>query len=88
MKVAVAYADNVNQIWLRIDVPEDTTVVDAIQLSGILRDIPSIDLEEHKIGIFGKVVKPSTVLSEGDRVEIYRPITADPETVPRRDEDD
>lgn len=46
---------------------------------------PHIDLGVQKIGIFGKVVKPETPLRVGDRVEIYRPITCDPQTVPRRD---
>ena len=44
-----------------------------------------IDLERQKVGIFGKITRLDTPLEEGNRVEIYRPITADPETVERRD---
>jgi putative ubiquitin-RnfH superfamily antitoxin RatB of RatAB toxin-antitoxin module len=91
MQVAVAYAEPAQQIWLRIEVPEDTTVEQAIIKSGLLRQFPEIDLTERLVGIFGKLVKLDAALNPGDRVEIYRPIIADPATVPRRqmaDEDD
>ena len=88
MQVAVAYAEPAQQIWLRIEVPEDTTVEQAIIKSGLLRQFPELDLTERAIGIFGKLVKLDALLSAGDRVEIYRPITADPATVPRRQMDD
>ena len=48
---------------------------------------PEIDLDHQKIGVFGKLTRLDAVLEEGTRVEIYRPITADPETVERRDRD-
>jgi len=91
MQVAVAYAEPAQQIWLRIEVPEDTTVEQAIIKSGLLRQFPDLDLTERAIGIFGKLVKLDAGLQAGDRIEIYRPIIADPATVPRRqmaDEDD
>ncbi len=91
MQIAVAYADPAQQIWLRIEVPENTTIADAIERSGILRSCPAIDLETHPVGIFGKVAKLNAPLQPGDRVEIYRPLVADPKTVPRRrmeDEDE
>jgi putative ubiquitin-RnfH superfamily antitoxin RatB of RatAB toxin-antitoxin module len=84
MQIAVAYSDPANQIWLRIEVPEDVTVEQAIIKSGILRQFPDIDLTEQKIGVFGKLVKLDGALQAGDRIEIYRPIIADPKTVPRR----
>jgi len=87
MRISVTYAEPTKQKWLEIDVPEQTTAEEAIRLSGLLEMFPEIDLEENKFGIFGKVVKPVQELKEGDRVEIYRPITADPETVERRDEE-
>jgi putative ubiquitin-RnfH superfamily antitoxin RatB of RatAB toxin-antitoxin module len=59
-------------------------VNDAIQSSGILKRFPAIDLEKQKTGIFGKFVKLDAVLQDGDRVEIYRPLTVDPKTVPKR----
>lgn len=91
MQVAVAYAEPTQQIWLRIEVPEDTTVEQAIIKSGLLRQFPEIDLTERAVGVFGKLVKLDAGLKPGDRVEIYRPIIADPATVPRRamaDDDD
>lgn len=51
---------------------------------GILRKFPDIDLGNCKLGIFGKVAELDAALKPGDRVEIYRAITADPATVPRR----
>jgi len=85
MQVAVAYSDTIQQAWLRIEVPEDCSVEQAIIKSGILRQFPEIDLTEQKVGVFGKLVKLDAALAPGDRIEIYRPITADPMTVPRRD---
>ena len=85
MQIGVAYSEPAQQIWLTIDVPDGATVSDAIERSGILRMFPHIDLSTQKVGIFGKIVKIDAALRPGDRVEIYRPITCDPQTVPRRD---
>lgn len=87
MRISVTYAEPSKQRWIDIDVPDETSAEEAIRLSGLLDEFPEIDLEENKFGVFGKVVKPAQPLKEGDRLEIYRPITADPETVERRDED-
>ena len=84
MQVSVCYSDRNQQAWLRIEVPEGSTAGTAIEQSGILSMFPSIDLDTQKIGVFGKVIKTDTPLASGDRVEIYRPITCDPATVPRR----
>lgn len=86
MHVGVAYADKFKQTWLKLDVPEGSTAREAIERSGLLVQFPEIDLAVSRIGIFGRLVRLDTRLSDGDRVEIYRPITADPETVPRRDQ--
>lgn len=85
MQIGVAYSEPANQIWLTIEVPDDTTVQAAIEKSGVLRMFPGIDLAVQKVGIFGRQVKLDAALRPGDRVEIYRPITCDPQTVPRRD---
>lgn len=85
MNIGVAYADRLKQSWLKLDVPEGSTVREAIERSGLLELHPEIDLETQKVGIFGKIAKLDAVVEEGSRVEIYRPITADPETVERRD---
>ena len=85
MQIGVAYSEAANQIWLTTEVPDDSTVQAAIEKSGILRMFPTIDLTTQKVGVFGKLVKLDAPLRPGDRVEIYRPITCDPQTVPRRD---
>jgi putative ubiquitin-RnfH superfamily antitoxin RatB of RatAB toxin-antitoxin module len=85
MNVGIAYANKKKQIWLKLDVPDGSTVREAIEYSGLLKQFPEIDLESQKIGIFGKLTKLDAVIEEGSRIEIYRPITADPESVERRD---
>ncbi|MCF7983143.1 MAG: RnfH family protein [Thiohalocapsa sp.] len=85
MHIGVAYADKFKRTWLKLDVPDGSTVRDAIERAGLLQQYPDIDLETQRIGIFGKFTKLDARVKEGDRVEIYRPITADPETVQRRD---
>jgi len=85
MRISIAYAEPQYQFWQELDIDDGATVAYAIERSGILNRFPEIDLEEQKVGVFGKVVKMDAVLYEGDRLEIYRPITADPETVPRKD---
>lgn len=82
--VEVAYALPQQQLIIELKVPEGTTTLQAVQLSGILQKFPDIDLERNKLGIFGKLVKPDTVLRERDRVEIYRPLIADPKEVRRQ----
>ena len=88
MNVGVAYADKFKQVWLKLEVPDGSTVRDAIELSGILEQFPEIDLERQKVGIFGKLTKLDVQIGEDARVEIYREITADPELVERRDTPD
>jgi putative ubiquitin-RnfH superfamily antitoxin RatB of RatAB toxin-antitoxin module len=88
MQVGVAYSDTAQQVWLTIEVPDGTVVQDAIQRSGILGLFPGINLGSQKVGVYGRLVKLDAVLRPGDRVEIYRPIIADPQTVPRRDLND
>ena len=78
MKVSVTYALPDRQTWLDVDVPEQATVRDAINASGIVRAFPTLDLSTQKVGVFGKAVALEARLEAGQRVEIYRPITADP----------
>ncbi|MCB1956176.1 MAG: RnfH family protein [Rhodocyclaceae bacterium] len=88
MQVSVCYSEPGQQAWLRIEVDEAATAGTAIERSGILGMFPAIDLDSQKVGVFGKVVKLDAPLRPGDRVEIYRAITCDPATVPRRQMDD
>jgi putative ubiquitin-RnfH superfamily antitoxin RatB of RatAB toxin-antitoxin module len=78
MKVSVTYALPDRQAWLDVEVAEHATVRDAIEASGIIRAFPALDLGTQKVGVFGKAVALEARLEAGQRVEIYRPITADP----------
>ena len=85
MKVGVVYALPGKQTWLNIEVPEGSTVRQAIERSGVLAQFPEIDLTQNKVGVFGKVqASLDAAVDDGARIEIYRPITADPKTVHRR----
>ena len=88
MQIGVAYSEPGQQVWINIEVPDQVSVSEAIERSGILRQFPHIDLARQKVGVFGRLVKLDAALKPGDRVEIYRGIIADPETVPRRDMDE
>lgn len=89
MKIEIAYASASRQILIPVDVPEETTIEAAIQKSGILSRCPEIDLASQKVGIFSKVKPLSTIVSAGDRIEIYRPVTAKAsEVLPRGEKED
>jgi putative ubiquitin-RnfH superfamily antitoxin RatB of RatAB toxin-antitoxin module len=82
--VEVAYATPEKQLIMPLQVKPGTTLLEAVRLSGILEHFPEIDLENSKFGIFSKISQPDTVLREKDRVEIYRPLIADPKESRRR----
>ena len=79
--VEVAYARPDVQVIIPLYVKNGTTLEQAINLSGVLNDFPEIDLAKNKVGIFSKISPKDTVLREKDRVEIYRPLIADPKEV-------
>ena len=84
INVEVAYALPERQVIRAVNVDVGSTLGAAIVQSGIMMDFPELELESAKVGIFGKVSTMTTVLSEGDRVEIYRPLIADPKEVRRQ----
>jgi putative ubiquitin-RnfH superfamily antitoxin RatB of RatAB toxin-antitoxin module len=84
MRVEVAYARADEQVLLEVQVAAGTTVEGAIEASGILQRFPEIDLTAQKVGVYGKLARLDTVLREGDRVEIYRPLIADPKEVRKK----
>ena len=86
INVEVAYATPEKQVIRQVNVDVGTTVGAAIVQSGIMMDFPELELEleNAKVGIFAKVTAMTTVLAEGDRVEIYRPLIADPKEVRRQ----
>jgi putative ubiquitin-RnfH superfamily antitoxin RatB of RatAB toxin-antitoxin module len=84
MKVSVAYATPARQFWMTLDLPDGAKVKDAIDRSGVLNQFPDIDLGRQKVGVFSKITALDAALENGDRVEIYRPLTADPKKVKQR----
>jgi uncharacterized protein len=84
LRVEVVYALPERQTLIALEVEEGTTAFGAIEQSGILRQFPQADPRRDGVGIFGKQVTPETPLQDGDRVEIYRSLTADPKAA-RRD---
>ena len=82
--VEVVYARPDEQVLLSLRVPQGTTLAQAVERSALLLRYPEIDLACHAVGIFGKVVSLETVLRSADRVEIYRPLIADPKDRRRR----
>lgn len=82
--VEVAYAEPETQVIIPLSVPRGTTIEQAIRQSGVLETFPGINLAVNKVGIFGKLAKLDTALREKDRVEIYRPLIADPKEVRKR----
>lgn len=82
--VEVVYALPDQQPLLQVRLAEGSTVEDAIRASGVLEDFPGIDLARNKVGIFSKLVKLDEKVRDKDRVEIYRPLIADPKEVRRK----
>ncbi|MCU0970882.1 MAG: RnfH family protein [Gammaproteobacteria bacterium] len=78
IEIEVAYARPDEQVILPLKVEPGTTVEAAIRRSGVLERFPEIDLPTGKFGVFGKVAKLDAEVTAGDRVEIYRPLIADP----------
>ncbi|WMS89046.1 RnfH family protein [Pleionea litopenaei] len=84
MIVEVIYATPDEQEILMVDLPDAATVESAIVASGVLKKYPEIDLQTAKVGIFSKATTLDQPLRENDRVEIYRPLIADPKEVRRK----
>jgi len=84
IRVEVAFARGDEQSILQVEGGEGLTARAAIERSGILQRFPEIDLKVNKIGVFGKVAGLDRILDPGDRVEIYRPLVADPKEARRK----
>jgi putative ubiquitin-RnfH superfamily antitoxin RatB of RatAB toxin-antitoxin module len=83
-RVEVCYALPGVSFLVQLDVDSGTTIAEAITASGVLARFPEIDLAHNKLGVFGKLKPADTVLRDGDRIEIYRPLQADPMESRRR----
>jgi putative ubiquitin-RnfH superfamily antitoxin RatB of RatAB toxin-antitoxin module len=81
IQIEVTYARPERQDVIRLKLPEGSTIGQAIEASGLLQRYPDLDLARVKVGIYGKLSKLDTMLRERDRVEIYRPLIADPKEV-------
>jgi len=82
--VSVVYALPAGATEIKLELPPGSSVADALALSGIAARHPDIDLAAAAVGIFGARVGLRAKLSDGDRVEIYRPLQADPKELRRR----
>ncbi|MFZ6748304.1 RnfH family protein [Undibacterium sp. Ren11W] len=82
--IQVCYATPCESVILALEVPEFASLESAIVSSGILSAFPEIDLTQSKVGIFGKIKSLDVNLRQGDRVEIYRALVADPMEARRR----
>ena len=82
--VEVAYATPERQAIVRVEVPQGCTVEEAIELSDIESRFPDITVDPQAVGVFSRKVPMNHVLGEGDRVEIYRPLIADPREARRK----
>jgi len=81
MHIEVVYALPQKQERVLLDLPPESSVRDAVQASGLLQRLPQVEL--GRVGVWGRQVTPETRLRDRDRVEIYRPLIADPKAVRR-----
>ncbi len=84
LQVEVCYATSGMEYLRALQVEEGTTIEGAIGLSGVLAELPEIDLALQPVGLYGKKKPLDTVLRDQDRIEIYRPLVADPKETRRR----
>jgi len=84
IQVEVAYALRDRQVLRRVRLAPGSVLSDAVRASGILEDFPEIDLSINRVGIYGEPARLDTILRDRDRVEILRPLTADPKEIRRR----
>ena len=84
IQIEVAYATPAKQKIVECRVEPGTSPRDAVRLSGIDRHFPEIDLDNSDLGVFGKTVADDYELQDGDRIEIYRPLIADPKEIRRQ----
>lgn len=81
IRVTAVFARPDSQIVKSLSLPEGTTLGEAVEKSDLMSFVPAEDKDSVKFGIWGRVKGKSEILHDGDRVEIYRPITCDPRAV-------
>lgn len=82
--IQICFARKQSVTIIKLSLPRNSTIHDAFEINQILKKYPEIDFDICKVGIFGKLASLNTVLQQGDRIEIYRPLTADPMEARRR----
>ncbi|KAI5914407.1 MAG: RnfH family protein [Proteobacteria bacterium] len=89
IRVEVVYALQHRAEVVQLQLDEGATARQAVEASGLLQKYPDIELDgRNKLGIFAKLAKPDTVLRDRDRIEIYRPLIADPKAVRKKRADE
>ena len=89
IRVEVVYALPQRQELVEVKLPEGATVRQAVEASGLLEKYPDIELDRrNKLGIYAKLVKADSEVRDRDRVEIYRPLIADPKAVRKKRADE
>jgi len=84
VRLSVCYA-RPDVVFLKdVAVPAGTSVEGAIRASGLTEAYPEVDPSTARVGIYGKLKTPDTLVRDGDRVEVYRPLTADPKQARRK----
>ena len=79
VRVAIAFSPNAGRAFeIALELPAPATALDAIRASGLFERHPELGLGEPLVGIWGRACAPATLLADGDRVELYRPLTMDP----------
>ena len=84
LEIEIVYGLADRQVLKNMTVAEGTTVREAALRSGLEVEFPELDLQQAPLGIFGKAVKDKTVLRDGDRIEVYRPLLIDPKEARRK----
>lgn len=84
IRIEVAFALPEKQTLLEVMIVEGTNVKDAVLESGIMVRYPEIDLDVNAVGIWNRTCKLTDIPRDGDRIEVYRPLIADPKDVRRR----
>jgi putative ubiquitin-RnfH superfamily antitoxin RatB of RatAB toxin-antitoxin module len=84
LQVQVCYAAPDREVLIDLAVAPGTTIEQAIAQSGLLAQVPGIDLAAQPVGLYGKKAMLDTVLRERDRIEVYRPLVADPKDSRRK----
>ena len=82
--VEVAYATPENQVIIKLDIKQGSTIAEVIEQSGLLNQFPQLDLNTMSVGVFSTLQTLNYSVQAGDRIEIYRPLANDPKEIRRQ----